>query len=172
MFNNLESNRLTLKCIDETDREFVYRQFSDSAVTKYLYDEEPLTDISGADEIINFYLEAEPRCQHRWIVIEKSIGIKIGTCGYHCWDREKERVEIGYDLLEAYWGNGYMTEALNTIIVFAKNQMNIKEIVASISVDNQQSIKLIEKLGFKVVGSTNLEFRGHDYLHSTYLLNL
>ena len=41
-----------------------------------------------------------------------------------------------------------MSEALNKIILFANNQMNVKESVTSISVNNQRSINLITKLGF------------------------
>ena len=56
-FTNLETEILLLKNIDVNDREFIFDMFSDEVVNKYLFDAEPLTDISGADEIIEFYLE-------------------------------------------------------------------------------------------------------------------
>jgi ribosomal-protein-alanine N-acetyltransferase len=171
-YNNIETDRLLLKNIDNGDREFIFSQFSDDDINKYLFDAEPLTDISGADEIIEFYLEPEPRPQHRWIVIRKADGMKMGTCGFHCWGIKDSRVEIGYDLKKEFWGNGYMYEALNGIIEFAKGSMNIKEINACIYTENHKSISLAEKLGFVLTGSKYELFRGKKYLHSIYSLTL
>ena len=65
IYTDLQTERLLLRNIDKSDIEFIFYQFSNEVVTKYLYDEEPLTAIDGADEIIDFYLQPEPRIQHR-----------------------------------------------------------------------------------------------------------
>jgi ribosomal-protein-alanine N-acetyltransferase len=150
------------------DRDFIFDLFSDDDVNKYLYDAEPLTDISGADDIIDFYMESEPRNQHRWVIIRKTDNVKMGTCGFHCWDRNNGKADIGYDLKKVFWGNGYMQEAIKEIIQFAENNMNIKEINACIYVDNIKSGNLVEKLGFKINGSKNELFRGKGYFHNIY----
>jgi len=168
----METDRLLLKNIDNGDGEFIFSQFSDDDINKYLFDSEPLIDISGADEIIEFYLKPEPRPQHRWIIIRKADGVKMGTCGFHCWSIEDSKVEIGYDLKKEFWGNGYMYEALNGIIEFAKNSMDLKEINACIYTENRKSINLAEKLGFILAGSKYEVFRGEKYLHRIYSLNL
>ncbi|BCN31092.1 GNAT family N-acetyltransferase [Anaeromicropila herbilytica] len=170
LFSDLETERLYLKNISNEDRDFIYNHFSDEVVCRYLYDEEPLTDIQGADDIINFYIQPEPRIQHRWILIRKSDGMKMGTCGYHCWNQNESTVEVGYDLKEEFWGYGYMQEALKEIITFAIDKMHIKEIIACVSIDNQKSIRLVENLGFVISGSYNEIFRGKEYLHHRYSL--
>ena len=165
-YNNIETDRLVLRNIDNIDREFIFSQFSDDEINRYLFDAEPLTDISGADGIIEYYLEPEPRPHHRWIVIRKADGVKMGTCGFHCWSIKDSRVEIGYDLKKEFWGNGYMYEALKGIIEFAKGPMDIKEINACIYTENHKSISLAEKLGFVLTGSKYELFKGKKYLHS------
>ena len=55
-FKELQTDRLFLKNISSDDRDFIFTVFSNDDVNRYLYDAEPLTDISGADDIINFYL--------------------------------------------------------------------------------------------------------------------
>ena len=110
LFKALETERLILKNISFDDRDFIYDQFSNASVNQYLYDAEPLVDIQGADEIIEFYLQPEPRAQHRWILMTKA-GTKIGTCGFHCWNSSKGVCDIGYDLNPNFEGEGYMTEA-------------------------------------------------------------
>jgi ribosomal-protein-alanine N-acetyltransferase len=172
LFNNIETDRLILKNISTDDRDFIFSHFSDEVVTKYLFDEEPLTDMEGADEIIDCYLQPEPRMQHRWIIIRKSDGMKMGTCGFHCWNQRESKVDVGYDLNESYQGNGYMNEAMKAIISFAADKMNIKEISACVYVDNPRSIHVVEKLGFVVTGTEYEIFRDKKYLHNRYSLYL
>lgn len=172
LFKELETDRLLLKNIAREDRDFIFCQFSDDVVNRYLFDAEPLTDLQGADEIITFYLQPEPRGQHRWIIVRKSDGMKMGTCGFHCWNPRDGKVDVGYDLKEEFWGNGYMQEAMKAIIAFAIDEMKIKEISACIYIDNQRSIRLAEKLGFVLSGSSYEVFRGQKYLHHRYSLDL
>lgn len=169
-FNDIETERLILKNISMEDREFIFSQFSDNEVNRYLFDAEPLTNLEEADEIIRFYTQKEPRAQHRWIIVRKSDGVKIGTCGFHCWNHKECKVEVGYDLKEEFWGNGYMLESMKTIIEFAKDKMHIKEITACIYVENLRSIHLVEKFDFALSGSSYEVFRGKKYLHNRYML--
>jgi len=103
--------------------------------------------------------------------MRKSDGIKMGTCGFHCWNHREQKVEIGYDLKEEFWGNGYMQEAIKEIITFAIRNMNIKEISACIYIDNKRSIRLVENLGFVLSGSSYELFRDKEYLHNIYSLS-
>lgn len=172
MFKNLETDRLLLRNIETEDRDFIFHQFSNDIVNRYLFDAEPLTKPEQADEIIDFYIHPEPRLQHRWIIIHAADHSKMGTCGFHCWNKNAGIIDIGYDLREEYWGKGYMKEALNEIIAYADEIMRVKEIRAIISVDNTKSIRLAESLGFKVTGSEYVLFRNEKYLHNIYSLYL
>jgi ribosomal-protein-alanine N-acetyltransferase len=96
----------------------------------------------------------------------------MGTCGFHCWNKNDGKVEMGYDLLKDFWGNGYMQEAITEIIKFAEKSMLVKEIDAHIYPENIRSIKLAERLGFVVSGTTNYEFRGQEYPHDIFTLKL
>jgi [ribosomal protein S5]-alanine N-acetyltransferase len=171
-YQELETERLTLKNISSADREFIFAQFSNEKVNEYLYDEELLTDISRADEIIDFFTQPEPRAHHRWIIIRKSDQVKIGTCGFHFFDGNKYNAEIAYDLNDSFWGKGYAREALGEMISFATNNMKIKQIYACIYPKNERSIKLVEHLGFKKTGEKKLIFRNQEYLHYIYTLEL
>jgi len=170
--NNIETDRLVLKNIAIDDRNFIFSQFSDDVVNRYLFDAEPVTDMQGADEIITLYVQPEPRFQHRWVIMKKSDGTKMGTCGFHCWNQEDCKVEVGYDLKEEFWGKGYMQEAMKEIILFPMNEMHIIEISACIYIDNQRSTRLVENLRFVLSGSMYQSFRNKEYLHNIYSLYL
>lgn len=173
MFKSLETETLILKNIGYDDADFMYKEFSTPLVNTYLYDIEPISSPDEAKKWIDLYTQEEPRNQHRWIIILKATNEKIGTCGFHLWDRVNKNIEIGYDLQPDYWRKGYMSEALEAIINFAKTEMQISSIIAHIAEGNIASIKIATKLGFYQTETTYFEeFHGEKYLHLVYQLDL
>ena len=169
MFKKIETDRLLLENISKEDNEFILSQFSDHDVNKYLYDAEPMIDITEANELIDFYMQPEPRGQHRWILVRKSEGIKMGTCGFHCLDMLHKKIDIGYDLKKEFWGNGYMQEAVKASINFIILNFDIHRIDAHIYCENERSIILAKKLDFSFYGESEIcVFRGLEYLHHIY----
>ena len=59
------------------------------------------------------------------------------------------RGEIGYALSPEFWGKGYMTEALNKMIDFAFNDLKLHSIEANVNPNNNSSIKLLKRCGFR-----------------------
>lgn len=172
MFTNLETKRLFLKCIDHIDRDFIFEEFQNEFINRYLFDAEPMTVISEADELIDFYTVTEPRNQNRWILIDKQSNKKLGTCGFHFWYPDKKEVEIGFELMEQYTGKGYMQEAVKTLIEFAQNNMLVSKINAIVYIYNKKCIALLEKFKFVKVGEEGTEFRSQIYPHFIYALQI
>lgn len=172
-YQNLETDRLLLKNISHDDREFIWKQFSDDAVNAFLFDTEPMGSLEEADELIDFYMQPEPRGQHRWIILLKETGEKVGTCGFHCLDSAEKCVDIGYDLQQPYWGRGIMTEAVKAMLLSYLPKLGVERVFAHIAVGNDRSVHLAQKLGFVFEGETEtLAFHGKDYLHHIYVLKV
>ena len=57
--------------------------------------------------------------------------------------------ELGYWVAEEYWGNGYAVEASEVLISRAFDELNVEKIYASYKIENSQSKRVLEKLGFK-----------------------
>lgn len=172
MFVNIETKRLFLKCVDQSDREFIFEEFQNDFINGYLYDEEPMTEILQADELIDFYTMAEPRNQNRWVLIDKIAKTKLGTCGFHRWNPGSKEVETGFELMEKYNGMGYMQEAVEAIIEFAWQIMKVERIIAVVYKKNEKCIKLLERLRFTKVAAEETEFRGQRYFHYRYALEI
>jgi [ribosomal protein S5]-alanine N-acetyltransferase len=62
---------------------------------------------------------------------------------------ENGSVEIGYNLLEAFWGHGYGFEIAKTLMDFLIFKTEIRDIYALIEPENIGSVKIVEKLGFQ-----------------------
>jgi RimJ/RimL family protein N-acetyltransferase len=61
-------------------------------------------------------------------------------------------VEIGYTLLPDARGQGYAIEAVRAAFEWATRVHGIRHFRASVSPDNERSLNLIAKLGFRQTG--------------------
>jgi ribosomal-protein-alanine N-acetyltransferase len=171
-FPPLETERLILRQLTLDDADFVFRHFSDPMVCQYLMDEPPLTEFAQAQRIIQFYLEPQGKTYNRWGLIRKTDHQLIGTCGFHHWEKQYFRSEIGYDLTPDAWGKGYMTEALRAVVQNGFERMGLNRIDALVSIENDPSVKLLQKLGFKQEGVLRDYFCLDGKFYDHYLLAL
>jgi len=171
-FPDLETERLILRQLTLEDADFIFRHFSDSAVTQYLMDEPPVTEYAQAQEIIRFYLEPAGKTHNRWGLVRKSDQQLIGTCGYHKWDKRYFRAEIGYDLSPGYWGQGYMAESLRAVLQNGFQRMGLNRIDALVYIENDRSVRLLQQLGFKLEGILRDYFYLDGKFYDHYLFAL
>ncbi|NIW38715.1 MAG: GNAT family N-acetyltransferase, partial [Gemmatimonadetes bacterium] len=64
----------------------------------------------------------------------------------------RRQAEIGYDLAHRHWGRGLMTEALRPMLRFGFEEMDLHRIEAGVTVGNEASARVLEKLGFREEG--------------------
>lgn len=82
-----------------------------------------------------------------WAVVLKSNNKMIGTIElYNHFHHFK--AELGYSINPAYWGHGYATEAGKAVIAYGFEILDLKRIEVGTFVDNFQSQRVCEKLGF------------------------
>ncbi len=87
-----------------------------------------------------------------WGIVHKAEKKFIGTCGFVEWSMTHSRAEIGYALSRRYWGEGYMSEAVNAVIEFGFREMLLNRIVARCEVNNIASARVMEKVGMQLEG--------------------
>lgn len=73
----------------------------------------------------------------------------IGDIGVHFFGTNNKQVEIGFTLNKSFQSMGFATEALKCVIHYLFNGLNKHRIVTSIDPENINSIKLVERLGFR-----------------------
>ncbi len=171
-FPNLESERLYLRQLIDSDVDFIFEHLSNPSVTKYLMDEPPLSDLSEAKAIIDFYKDPESKTHNRWGIVAKSGDQLIGTIGYHKWVKKYYRAEIGFDLGPEYWGQGIMAEAARVVIRFGFESMGLNRIDGLVYVENTRCLKLMQKLGFKIEGKLKDYFSLNGKFYDHFLLAL
>ncbi len=83
------------------------------------------------------------------IIIHKAEQIAIGGIGFHGGPDEAGMVEIGYNIIPAYEGQGYATEMARRVIEWAFHTPSIQVITAQCLADNLGSIRVLEKVGMR-----------------------
>lgn len=85
---------------------------------------------------------------HAYLVIRKEDGQALGSAGF---GGTGALAELGYALGRAYWGRGYATEAVATLVDHAR-ALGVVRLEAFSFVDNPASARVLEKAGFAFLG--------------------
>ena len=96
-----------------------------------------------------------------WGITIKPSDKIVGTIGLHVRNFDNaiaNQKEIGYVIDDLYWGQGYMVEAVNKVLEYAFETLELKKVLCGHSTTNLQSKRVIEKTGFIW---THDEFREH-----------
>lgn len=160
----LETERLILRDILETDVDGIYELDSDPLVHKYL-GEKPITSKDKAAEIIAFIQQQYKNLGiGRFAAIEKSTGDFIGWSGLKFNTGEKEALngkqdfyDIGYRLIPRYWGKGYATESSIELLAYGFKTMQLDTICGAAEADNLVSNKVLKKIGLQFINEFPFE---------------
>jgi len=158
----LETKRLILRSIEERDRKDLIENISNLNVSRYLLVvPHPYTDADADFWIKHCAEEAgkKPRKSYELAIELKSEGRVIGGVGFTKVDLFQEKAEIGYWLGEKYWRQGIMSEALEKMLDFAFNELNLRRIEAGTFAENLASQRLLEKFGFRKEGIKRQGYR-------------
>jgi len=155
MIFKLETERLILREIEESDLNEMYSLDSNEEVQKYIGNQ----PISGMDEayrrIINVKEQYSLYGIGRWAVELKSSKKFIGWSGLKLYTESMNGhrgfYELGYRFLPEYWGYSYATEAANALINYGFSSLNLPTIYAITHFDNIKSQRVLEKVGFVYV---------------------
>ncbi len=96
----------------------------------------------------------------------------VGTVLLFRFDPGSARLEIGYVLARACWGQGLMREALTATCREAFTQLGIRRIEAEVNPDNAASNKLLGSLGFVREGTLRQRWVGKGVAYDTYIYGL
>lgn len=89
---------------------------------------------------------------YNWIITHKKTNKAIGSITVVSKDMKNRVCEIGYNIGEKWWNNGYATEALKVVIDYLFSLDLFDVITASCFEDNIASKRVLEKNGFMLEG--------------------
>jgi len=174
----LETERLILREVQETDIEGMFELDSNKEVHQYLGNN-PIKTMPEAEKNIQFILNQYKKLGiGRFACIEKATGTFIGWSGLKLNIGKKEElnghqnfIDIGYRFIPKFWGKGYASETAFACLDFGFKKMNYDLIYGAADVENIGSNKILTKIGlnyknqfdFKGIAVNWYELKKSDY---------
>jgi ribosomal-protein-alanine N-acetyltransferase len=149
----IETSRLILRCKNFDDAEHLFRLRSDNEYFE-LFGREPYTKIEQAVEFIQRLNEDE--FSYTFSILPKNKDEAIGSVCLWNIEFDNKIAEIGYSLEKEYRGFGYAFEACEAVVRYAFDKLKMQTVTAFPNITNQPSVILLEKLGFKCVGTKKM----------------
>lgn len=144
--------RLVLRWVSEDDSNSLYEIFSDPQVMRY-WSTVPLPNRDAAAELQREIAEGnESGTMFKWGLALRDSDTVIGTTTLFNLSLDNGRAELGYAMARAYWGKGYMNEALKALVSHAFEVMKLRRLEADVDPRNAASIRTLERLGFQREG--------------------
>ncbi len=146
----LHSTRLLLRDFEEDDLPAILAYHADPAVARF-WEETRTEDQSRAwlrETIASRH--RTPRSDYIFAIIrtaDRALIGQIGTGNAEC--RHHGSLDFGYALARDYWGHGYMTEALRTLLRFGFEDVGAHRICAECDPRNVASARVMEKAGMQ-----------------------
>lgn len=142
---------------------------------KYTPDE-PWQSIENAEEFIYlvlwlYDLEHET-FRHFFAITEKESEKVIGLCGVGGIDYDRSKNEIFYHIGKDYWGKGYATEAAEAMLEYYFKQLGLTKLIGAVHPENKASIRVMEKIGLKRIGSISGLSEEHSYYNGEHLYSI
>ena len=151
---NIETKRLILREIRIDDVNSMFELDSNPNVHKYLGNK-PIKTKAEAIKIITSVLQQyKTRGIGRFAVIEKESNQFVGWSGIrlnteYTMNGFTKYYDVGYRLIERFWGKGYATESGKASIDYAFNTMKLPELYATTEIGNKASHNALLKIGLK-----------------------
>ncbi len=151
----LQTDRLTLRMLGETDLDAYAEMCADPEVMRYIGDGQPLARPMAWRNLALMVGHWTLRGYGLWAAEERSSGALVGRIGF--WNPEGwPAFELGWMLRRAFWGRGYATEAARTALQFAFTRLGQPRVISLIHPENAASIRVAQRLGERRLDSTEV----------------
>ncbi len=145
----LETERLILRRLNIDDAEFIFELLNEPAFIRNIGDR----GVRNADDA-ELYILSGPVASYGkhgfglFAVEWKDTGEAVGICGLLKRD-SLDDVDIGFAFLERFRGKGFATESAAAVMEYGRTELRIPRIVAITSPDNEESIRVLAKIGLR-----------------------
>jgi len=133
----------------DRDAEFIFGLLNEPSFLRYIGDR----GVRSADDARRYIREGPVAGYERYgygllRVALKADDTPIGMCGVLKRDTLPEP-DLGFSFLPAWWSKGYALEAATAVVRHARNVLRVGRILAITTHDNDPSMRLLGKLGFR-----------------------
>lgn len=170
-YHLLETERLLLRPFTENDAEAIFASCQNPKLGNNA-GWPPHQTLEESRQVLHTVFIGQ---ENVWAITLKDTQQLIGSVGILP-DPKRENPQVrmvGYWLDEAYWGKGYMSEAVKAVLKFGFEELKLSMITANCYPHNVRSQQVLTRNGFVYEGTLHqaeLTHDGHVYDHQCYYL--
>ena len=148
----IESARVLVRPLKEADLPSLLAINADAEVVKHL-GHPPWQSIADAEAwFARVSKHQAAGSALEFVIVERQTHEVIGRCGLFEYDAANAQASLGYILSRTCWRQGYMREALTSLIVHAFSTIRLRRLEAMVEATNTASTALLLRLGFTQEG--------------------
>lgn len=146
----IETERLTLSLYTDREHDHFVRLLTDPAVMKYV--DKGVLSVAQAESLWARLIERwyPQGVDTIWAVFAKRDGRYLGNASVRPRPEKQKDWEIGYYLRAEEWGKGFATEIARRLVDYSFAELGLKEVFATVDVENLASRRVLEKVGMKL----------------------
>jgi RimJ/RimL family protein N-acetyltransferase len=158
----VETERLIIRSFTEDDADFVLDLLNQPSFLEHIGDKGVRTIEDARAYLRSGPLESYTRNGFGlYLVALKESGTPVGMCGL-VRRASLPDPDLGYAFLPAWWSKGFAIESARAVLAWARGSIGPGRILAITSPANGDSIRLLEKLGFRFEGMIRLPHEEAD----------
>lgn len=152
----LETKRLFLRRFTVDDAQFTLTLLNEPSFLRYIGDKKVRNLEDARQYILNGPVASYERNGFGLYLVElRESNTPIGMCGL-IKREELPDPDIGFAFLPDFWSKGFAFEAAAAVLRDAREGLRLEDLLAITSLDNEASIKLLQRLGFRFERLTKL----------------
>ncbi len=150
--NTLLGKNIKLRALEKEDLDFLYQIENNESFWQVSHTQTPFSKYMLKLYLENAHLDIYQAKQLRLIIEENSTNLQVGMIDLFDFNPKHKRAGIGILIHPDFQEKGYAFEALSLLINYTFTHLDLHQLYANITDDNNKSISLFEKNNFVKTG--------------------
>jgi len=168
----MKGNKLSFRAPEPKDIDLLYKWENDTSMWYLSNTVAPFSKHILEEYILSASEDIYTAKQLRLMIDITKTGETIGCIDLFDFDPVNMRAGIGILISEKFRNKGYASEALSMLVKYTFDTLHLHQLYCNITVDNEVSLTLFEKLNFRIIGLKKEWIRYKDKWIDEYLLQL
>jgi diamine N-acetyltransferase len=148
----LSGQQINLRALEPEDLEFLYQIENNESFWEVSHTQTPFSKYVLKQYLENAHLDIYESKQLRLLIEEKSTKKQIGMIDLFDFNPQHKRAGVGILIHPDFQKKGFASEALSLLISYSFSHLQLHQLFANITLDNQRSLALFKKRNFFKIG--------------------
>jgi RimJ/RimL family protein N-acetyltransferase len=165
-----EGKKVRLRSLKDDDIMLMFQWINDPEVIRFTNNFKP---VSEAEQRVWFQSQVDQKNQIVLGIEVKTEKKLIGSCGLYAIERVNRKAEVRIKIgNKSYWGRGYGREAMELLLEFAFDDLNLRRLWLKVLPTNISALKLYKNIGFEEEGILRQDLYIQGKYHDLIVMGL